>query len=74
MTLTRFQIEISGQRREEYPRRYTELKMVFRLAGEGLTEEKARRSVELSIDKYCSVLASLNPDIPVATEIVVENP
>ncbi len=73
VTLSRFRIEISGQRREEYPRRYTALKMVFRLAGEGLTEEKARRSVELSIKKYCSVVASLNPDIPVTTEIVIES-
>jgi len=72
VTPTRFRIEISGERREEYPRRYTSLKLVFRLAGEGLTEEKARRSVDLSITKYCSVLASLNPDIPVTTEIVIE--
>ncbi len=73
VVLQRFRIEISGTRREEYPRRYTALKLTFRLAGEGLTREKAERAVELSVGKYCSVLASLDPVIPVTTEIVVEN-
>jgi putative redox protein len=71
--LTRFEIDITGRRREEYPRRYEELKLIFRLAGQELTEEKARRAVELSVTKYCSVLATLNPDIPVSTEIVIED-
>jgi putative redox protein len=70
--LTKCQIEISGKRREEYPKRFTEITMVFRLAGEGLTEVNAARSVALSIEKYCSVVATFNPDIPVKTEIVIE--
>ena len=70
--LAKCRIEVSGKRREEYPKRYTEITMVFRLTGEGLTREKAERSVALSIEKYCSVVATFNPDIPVKTEIVIE--
>lgn len=70
--LAKCRIEVSGKRREEYPKRYTEITMVFHLAGEGLTMEKAERSLALSIEKYCSVVATFNPDIPVKTEIVIE--
>jgi putative redox protein len=70
--LARCRIEVSGTRSETFPKRYLTLKMVFRLAGEGLTLEKAERAVELSVQKYCSVVATFNPDIPVTTEIVIE--
>jgi putative redox protein len=39
------------------------------MAGEGLDMLKAERAVNLSIEKYCSVLASLAPDIEVTHEI-----
>ena len=70
--LAKCRIEVSGKRREEYPKRFTEITMVFHLAGEGLDREKAERSVALSIEKYCSVVATFNPDIPIKTEIVIE--
>jgi putative redox protein len=60
-----FRIEISGVRREEEPRRYTALHLDYHLKGEGLDESKARRAIELSIQKYCSVLHSLAPDIQI---------
>ena len=56
-------IEASGVRREAEPRRYTELHLEYHLRGEGLDEAKARRAIELSITKYCSVVHSLAPDI-----------
>ncbi len=74
VTLTRFSMAVTGRRRSDHPRRYEELTLVFRLAGEGLTEAKARHAVDLSVQKYCSVMLSLNPDIPVRTEIIIEEP
>lgn len=70
--LTRCQIDVGGRRAPDYPKRFVELWLTFRLAGAGLTEAAARRAVDLSLQKYCSVLLSLNPDIPVKTEIVIE--
>ena len=62
-------IDLVGERRTEHPKRYTGLKYVFRFAGEGVELSKAERAVNLSLDKYCSVLHSLNPDIKVDHEI-----
>jgi putative redox protein len=61
--LTRFHIEASGERRESEPRRYTALHLEYHLQGDGLDDAKARRAIELSITKYCSVIHSLAPDI-----------
>lgn len=61
--LAELRIDASGERREKDPRRYVALHLEYHVRGEGLDEAKARRAVELSIEKYCSVLHSLAPDI-----------
>lgn len=67
--LRRLDIEVEGTRREEHPRRYTAIHLRYRLAGDGLDEAKARRAVDLSVTKYCSVIHSLNPDIPITYDL-----
>ncbi len=68
---SRLRIELSGVRREQDPRRYLAIHFHYHLAGEGLDEAHARRAVELSIAKYCSVIHSLAPDIAVTHEITL---
>jgi putative redox protein len=63
--LQELRIEISGVRREQDPRRYTAMHLNYHLKGEGLDPNKASRAIELSIEKYCSVLHSLAPDIQI---------
>ena len=60
-----------GTRREMEPRRYTALHMVFTVSGEGADEAKARRAIDLSLEKYCSVVASLAPDIRVTYDVAL---
>jgi putative redox protein len=63
VTLQELRIEMRGERREAEPRRYTAIHFDFHLRGQGLDEAKARRAVELSLTKYCSVVHSLAADI-----------
>ncbi len=71
VTLRTLRIEITGTRREAFPRRYVALRLHFTLAGEGLDRLKAERAVALSLEKYCSVMHSLAPDIRVDHEITL---
>jgi len=64
-------IELLGVRREQDPRRYTAIHFHYHLAGEGVDEARARRAVELSIARYCSVIHSLAPDIRVTHELTL---
>jgi putative redox protein len=65
VVLRQLRIEASGVRREQEPRRYTAIHFDFHLAGDGLDETRARRAIDLSLEKYCSVVASLAPDITI---------
>ncbi len=69
--LTEFSIEASGVRREQEPRRFITMHLIFRLRGAGVDEARVRRAVELSLEKYCSVVASLAADLPVTYDIDV---
>jgi putative redox protein len=70
--LRRVEIEVSGERRAEEPRRYVSLHYRYLLSGSGLDRAKAERAVKLSLEKYCSVVHSLAPDIELSYEIVVD--
>jgi putative redox protein len=69
--LTSCRIEVTGTRREDHPRRFTAIHMIFHLTGSALDETKARRAIDLSLEKYCSVVHSLAPDIAVTSELVL---
>lgn len=69
VSLKEFRTTLQGVRRPEHPKRFVSLHFTFRLRGDGLDEIKARRAIDLSIQKYCSVLNSLNPDIPVTYDL-----
>ncbi len=70
--LLSFRIDITGTRREEDPKRYVALDLVYHLKGTGLDETKARRAIDLSLEKYCSVMQSLAPDIPIRYDVHLE--
>jgi putative redox protein len=69
--LRELHIEVTGQRREQEPRRYTAIHFDYRVGGEGLDHAKASRAVSLSIEKYCSVIHSLASDIAITYAVVV---
>ncbi len=67
-----FDLQIEGDRVAEPPRRYTRIRLVYRLSGlDAEDEPKVRRAVALSHEKYCSALASLRADVEVESEIVL---
>jgi putative redox protein len=70
--IERLAIEVVGVRRDEEPRRYTGLKFRFTVSGNEIDVPKVERAVELSLEKYCSVVASLAPDVAVGYEVAVE--
>ena len=69
--LAALEITVHGTRREAEPRRYTAIAFHFAVRGEGADETKARRAIDLSLEKYCSVVASLAPDIAISYDVTV---
>jgi putative redox protein len=56
-------IEAAGTRRETEPKRYLAIHLDYRITGPGVDAAKARRAIDLSLEKYCSVVHSLAPDL-----------
>ncbi len=57
--LTGLDINVSGTMAEEYPHKYTQIDIEYVVRGKGLSDSAVRRAIELSMDKYCSVKATL---------------
>ena len=58
-------IDVAGIRRDTEPRRYVSLHLDYRITGGEVDPAKARRAIDLSLEKYCSVIHSLAPDIAI---------
>ncbi len=67
-----YRIELSGERAEGTPAYYTHIhaKHIFNVPG--LDQKTAERFVDLGMNKYCSVAASLKAEI--SFEVVLEAP
>ena len=72
LALRELRIDVTGTRREEYPRRYTAIDLVYRVSAAGATEQHVRQAIDLSLRKYCSVTHSLQADIPIHYELVLQ--
>jgi putative redox protein len=59
----RLVIRVTAERRPEYPRRVQHLTLEFQIDGAGIERIHAERAIQLSFERYCSVAASLAPDI-----------
>jgi putative redox protein len=73
--VTNYRIEVSGDRREEFPRSYTRLEVRHLITGRGVSEQAVASAIDLSDQKYCSVAATLRGSAEIVTsyEIVEED-
>ena len=58
------ELDLVGRRAEEPPRRFVGCSLHFRVTGD-VEEKVVQRAVDLSRDKYCSVMHSLAPDLEI---------
>jgi putative redox protein len=57
--VTGLEINVDGKKAEDYPQKYTDIDIEYVIKGRNLKDEAVKRAVQLSMDKYCSVKASL---------------
>ncbi len=67
-----FQVNITGERAEEYPKRYTSIHIEFVLHGKGIKPKAVEQAIQLSETKYCGAMASLNANFENTYRIVEE--
>lgn len=58
------EVVVEGDRAPEPPRRFTSIRLTYHVRGPSEKDRpKLERAVQLSRDKYCSVLHTLRPDL-----------
>lgn len=72
--VTSYVVEVSGERRADYPRKYTSMKVHHILTGTAISPQAVAHAIDLSDSKYCSVAATLRPGVEIQTtfEIIEE--
>ncbi len=59
----RLRARVCGERTDDHPRRFRRVTLEFSGGGDGVTDDRLKRAVALSFEKYCSVMHSLAADI-----------
>jgi len=68
--LESLEVMIEGDRAADPPRKFTAVRILYRIGGLGPEHHaKAQRAVDLSRDRYCSVLHSLHPAVGIDIRI-----
>jgi putative redox protein len=57
--VTGIEINVKGEKADTYPKKFTEMEIEFIVSGRDLSEEAVKRAVDLSMEKYCSVKATI---------------
>jgi putative redox protein len=65
---TGLEVSATGERASGYPAVYTEINLVYRIAGK-VTRKAVEDAVKLSKEKYCSVSAMLERTAKITTKI-----
>ena len=63
--LEHVEVKMEGERRDEEPRVFTKIPLVYHCYGDGLVEKKVERACRLSMEKMCSVSLMLKPSVDI---------
>lgn len=69
-----FRVDIEAERAADHPKVFTRVEMVYRLWGKDVPEDKVKRAVELTQEKYCSVLHMVNKTAQVSYRYEINGP
>ena len=70
--LSRLEIITSGEQDPEPPWPYRRIRLKYRVSGEAITEKDLSQAIDLSLNKYCSVAATVRGVADIQTEFEIE--
>lgn len=64
-----FHIHVKGERREDHPKVFDRLHVIYEVVGEGIEPNAVRQAIVLSQDKYCSISAMMKKAASLTSEV-----
>lgn len=65
--ITDCRCELDAQRAENPPKVFEKIHAHYLITGTGLTDKAVQRSIDLSVEKYCSVMLMLKGNVEITT-------
>ena len=69
--VTDFKITAEAEKADDHPKVYTKIMLTYFFTGEQLEEEKLKKAIELSLNKYCSVSAMLKKTAEIEYKLII---
>lgn len=69
--VSKLEVIATAERRDEFPRIFTDIHLQFIVSGEGIDDKSMARAVKLSAEKYCSVSAMLNKTVNITHDFKI---
>jgi putative redox protein len=66
-----FEIDTEATQTDDHPKVFTEIVITYKIKTSKDNEEKIRKAIELSLDKYCGVAAMLKKNSPVNYKLII---
>lgn len=66
-------VEVEGEVSEEHPKRFTGMKVIYRVKGKDVPLHSVEKAVKLSKENYCGVSANYSKAFPIEHEIIIES-
>lgn len=67
-----FEIQLTGEVREEHPQVFTDIHVEYVFFGDELDPQDVERAIELSLTRYCAVSAMLKPNVKITHSYRIE--
>ena len=74
MKVHTLRVDISGDRAADYPKRYTAVHISYVVKGTDINPNGVEQAIDLSMNKYCGAMASLNAAITHSLRIEPSEP
>ncbi len=69
--ITKLEVKATAERRDEFPRIFTDIHLHFSVSGKNLDDKSVSRAVKLSAEKYCSVSAMIDKTVNVTHDFEI---
>ena len=71
MTLTHLEISSSAEQDQDPPWTFRKIHLHYKIGGKNLTEKAVEQAIQLSEEKYCSVVATIRPTAQITTDFEI---
>lgn len=66
-----FEVATDAALADEHPKKFNSIKTTYSFTGNNIPEDKVKKAVSLSEERYCGVSATLEPAVELISEIII---